>query len=92
MLPLGYVAVPFLIGSFSAGGGVDRHGFVLLTALYLGFMGRLVLKDFRDQYGDALYGKRTMLVRCGRARTCRVQRRVLDGRARSSRWACPATH
>jgi 4-hydroxybenzoate polyprenyltransferase len=70
MLPLGYVAVPFLIGSFSAGGGVDRRGFVLLTALYLGFMGRLVLKDFRDQYGDALYGKRTMLVRYGRARTC----------------------
>ena len=41
-----------------------------MAGLYLGFMGRLVLKDFRDVHGDRLYGKRTLLVRHGRTITC----------------------
>ena len=36
---------------------------------YLGFIGRIVLKDFRDLKGDALFGKRTFLVRHGRGPT-----------------------
>ncbi len=70
LLPLGYVAVPFLVGVFSSGSGVNGRGLVLAGGLYLGFMGRLALKDFRDQHGDRLYGKRTTLVRHGRASTC----------------------
>jgi hypothetical protein len=40
--------------------------------LYLGFIGRILLKDFRDVRGDALFGKRTFLVRHGRRATCSV--------------------
>ena len=70
LLPLGYVTVPYLTGASSSGAGVAELSPRLLIGLYLGFMGRLVLKDFRDQRGDRLYGKRTTLVRHGRARTC----------------------
>ena len=42
----------------------------LLAALYVGFVGRIVLKDFRDVVGDRLFGKRTFLVRHGRRTTC----------------------
>jgi len=44
----------------------------LLGGLYLGFVGRILLKDFRDVRGDALLGKRTFLVRHGRVPTCRL--------------------
>lgn len=70
LLPLGYVSVPFLVGAYAGSRTVDGRGVVLLAGLYLGFMGRLVLKDFRDEHGDRLYGKRTTLVRHGRVRTC----------------------
>jgi 4-hydroxybenzoate polyprenyltransferase len=70
LLPLGYVAVPYLLGAFSAGAGLGNLRPALLFGLYLGFMGRLALKDFRDERGDRLYGKRTTLVRHGRKRTC----------------------
>jgi 4-hydroxybenzoate polyprenyltransferase len=70
LLPLGYVAVPYLVGAASAGATVHRLHPVLLAGMYLGFMGRLALKDFRDEHGDRLYGKRTTLVRHGRERTC----------------------
>jgi 1,4-dihydroxy-2-naphthoate octaprenyltransferase len=43
---------------------------VLLTGLYVTLIGRILLKDFRDVRGDALYGKRTFLVRHGRRWTC----------------------
>ena len=44
----------------------------MLGGLYLGFTGRILLKDFRDVRGDALFGKRTFLVRRGRGPTCAV--------------------
>ena len=70
LLPLGYVTVPYLVGAFSAGATLHQLHPVLLAGMYLGFMGRLALKDFRDEHGDRLYGKRTTLVRHGRERTC----------------------
>jgi 4-hydroxybenzoate polyprenyltransferase len=42
-----------------------------LVGLYVGFIGRILLKDFRDLRGDAMFGKRTFLVRHGRQATCR---------------------
>ena len=47
-----------------------RGDIALLAGLYAGFVGRIVLKDFRDVRGDALFGKRTFLVRHGRRATC----------------------
>jgi 4-hydroxybenzoate polyprenyltransferase len=71
MLPACYVAVPYLDGVLAAGGAVTADDLLLLAGLYVGFIGRILLKDFRDLRGDALFGKRTFLVRHGRAVTCR---------------------
>lgn len=74
LLPACYVAVPFLLGLLAvrpAGGPAVRPAdLALLAGLYLGFIGRILLKDFRDVRGDALFGKRTFLVRHGRRVTC----------------------
>jgi 4-hydroxybenzoate polyprenyltransferase len=70
LLPLGYVAVPFLVGALSVRQSLDGRQLALLAGLYVTFMGRIVLKDFRDVTGDELYGKRTFLLRHGRQVTC----------------------
>jgi 4-hydroxybenzoate polyprenyltransferase len=72
VLPACYVAVPYLLGGFAVRDRVPVTDLVLLAGLYLGFIGRILLKDFRDVRGDALFGKRTFLVRHGRSRTCLV--------------------
>jgi 4-hydroxybenzoate polyprenyltransferase len=72
VLPACYVVVPYLDGYFAAGGSPAELDRTLLAGLYLGFLGRILLKDFRDVRGDALFGKRTFLVRHGRAATCCV--------------------
>ena len=68
MLPAVYVAVPYLLGIFAVRGSLHVADLALLAGLYAGFVGRIVLKDFRDVRGDALFGKRTFLVRHGPAR------------------------
>jgi 4-hydroxybenzoate polyprenyltransferase len=70
VLPGCYVGVPFLVGFSAAGAPFDPVVELTLGGLYLGFIGRLLLKDFRDVRGDELFGKRTFLVRRGRAWTC----------------------
>lgn len=72
VLPAGYVAVPFLIGLLSVRANVTLGDALLLVGLYVGFIGRILLKDFRDVRGDTLFGKRTFLVRHGRRATCIV--------------------
>jgi 4-hydroxybenzoate polyprenyltransferase len=69
-LPACYVAVPYLLGIFAVRAWVRPDDLTMLSGLYLGFIGRILLKDFRDVRGDALFGKRTFLVRHGRRRTC----------------------
>ncbi|MGH2689802.1 MAG: UbiA family prenyltransferase [Actinomycetota bacterium] len=69
-LPAAYVAVPYLVGVFAVRATLHRADLVLVGGLYIGFVGRILLKDFRDVRGDALFGKRTFLVRHGRRRTC----------------------
>jgi 4-hydroxybenzoate polyprenyltransferase len=70
LLPIGYVVVPLGVG-FTAGNGVWTETEVtILVGCSLGFIGRIVLKDFRDLEGDSLHGKRTFLVRYGRTSTC----------------------
>jgi 4-hydroxybenzoate polyprenyltransferase len=71
-LPACYVAVPYLLGLLAGAGSVRPGQLLLLVALYVGFIGRIILKDFRDVRGDALFGKRTFLVRRGRRATCQV--------------------
>lgn len=70
VLPACYVAVPFLVGVLAGRAAVRPGDLALLAGLYAGFVGRILLKDFRDVRGDALFGKRTFLVRHGRRWTC----------------------
>jgi 4-hydroxybenzoate polyprenyltransferase len=72
LLPCGYVAVPFLVGLFSVRSAIASRELVLLGGLYLTFIGRILLKDFRDVRGDAMFGKRTFLLRHGAERTCQA--------------------
>jgi 4-hydroxybenzoate polyprenyltransferase len=69
-LGIAYVIVPYSLGITAAGGSL-RHGASGLTcALFLFFAARILLKDFRDRIGDALYGKPTLLLRFGKTATC----------------------
>jgi 4-hydroxybenzoate polyprenyltransferase len=70
VLPACYVAVPYLIGVLSGRPNIHPADVTLLAGLYVVFIGRILLKDFRDVRGDALFGKRTFLVRHGRRWTC----------------------
>lgn len=70
LLPAGYVAVPYLLGICAVRAPRAGTDLALLAGLYVGFIGRILLKDFRDVRGDRLFGKRTFLVRHGRRRTC----------------------
>lgn len=70
VLPSCYVGVPFLAAIFAAGAAPRPNDLLTLAGLYLAFLGRIILKDFRDVRGDALFGKRTFLVRHGRRATC----------------------
>jgi 4-hydroxybenzoate polyprenyltransferase len=69
VLPGLFVGLPFALGVL-AGRALRTSDLVLLGGLYVGFIGRIVLKDFRDVVGDRLFGKRTFLVRHGRGVTC----------------------
>jgi 4-hydroxybenzoate polyprenyltransferase len=72
LLPAGFVAVPFILGLVAGDAPLLGRNAVLLAGLYVGFIARILLKDFRDVRGDALFGKRTFLVRHGREATCRT--------------------
>ncbi len=72
LLPIGYVLLPFLVGVWSINSTLTKNGWYILVALYISFIGRIILKDFRDIKGDKKYGKRTFLIRYGRKSTCIV--------------------
>ncbi len=69
-LAVAYVGVPYWVGVVVAGGNLGSLDLPLLAALYFLFVGRIILKDFRDKEGDALYGKPTFLLRYGKGTTC----------------------
>jgi 4-hydroxybenzoate polyprenyltransferase len=69
-LAVAYVGIPYWIGVVVTGDSLGVWDLPLLAALYLLFAGRIILKDFRDREGDALYGKPTFLLRFGKGITC----------------------
>ena len=71
-LAVAYVFVPYAIGIVAAHGGLEHAGTLLPCALFVLFVARIVLKDFRDREGDAVYGKPTLLLRFGKTATCAV--------------------
>jgi 4-hydroxybenzoate polyprenyltransferase len=69
-LGVAYVGIPYWVGVVAIGDGLRIWDLHLLAALFLLFAGRIILKDFRDREGDALYGKPTFLLRYGKRATC----------------------
>lgn len=72
LLPIDYVLLPFLICASLHPNGWNKPAGILLIGLYVSFIGRIILKDFRDIKGDTMYGKQTFLVRYGPKKTCEV--------------------
>jgi 4-hydroxybenzoate polyprenyltransferase len=71
-LAVAYVGIPYWVGVVVAEESLGRLDLPLVTALYLLFAGRIILKDFRDREGDAAYGKPTFLLEYGKRATCLV--------------------
>jgi 4-hydroxybenzoate polyprenyltransferase len=69
-LALAYVALPYALGVAIAGEGWDGRDVPLVAGLFVLFLARIVLKDFRDRLGDAAFGKPTLLLRLGKRATC----------------------
>jgi len=72
VLGIGYVLVPYLLGVTVAGSSPGASDLPFVVGLYALFVARIVLKDFRDREGDALYGRPTLLLRFGKGPTCAV--------------------
>jgi len=72
ILAVAYVIVPYGLGMLAAGGRLDTRDGLLAGALYMLFVSRINLKDFRDREGDAAFGKPTLLLAHGKAATCVV--------------------
>lgn len=71
LLTLAYVGIPFSLGLAVVGiGTLSKTQQLLPLALIIIFLGRIILKDFRDREGDAKYGKPTFLLRYGKKATC----------------------
>jgi 1,4-dihydroxy-2-naphthoate octaprenyltransferase len=72
VLAAAYVLVPYGLGMLAAGGKIDTTDGLLAAALYMLFVARINLKDFRDREGDAAFGKPTLLLAHGKTATCAV--------------------
>ena len=69
-LAVAYVGIPYWAGVVVVGESLLTSDLPLLTALYLLFASRIILKDFRDREGDAAFGKPTFLLKYGKKATC----------------------
>jgi 4-hydroxybenzoate polyprenyltransferase len=72
ILSVAYVVIPYWLGAVVAKSVIGKQELVFVLGLLSLFCGRIILKDFRDRKGDALYGKPTFLLRYGKTSTCVV--------------------
>ncbi len=70
LLPLGYVFLPFSLGYLSVTSGISSEALFVLGGLYLHFLSRIILKDYRDVKGDKAFGKKTFLLNRGNRAVC----------------------
>ena len=70
LLPIGYVLLPFSLGYLSITDKISSAGLLVLAGLYLHFLGRIILKDYRDIKGDKTFGKKTFLINHGNRAVC----------------------
>ncbi len=66
-----YTYYPLSLGFWSANGH-GEYPWILSIGIYLAFVARMLLKDFRDVRGDKQFGKITFLLRYGSKTTCLV--------------------
>ena len=71
-LAVAYVVIPYALGLVSEHREVGTGVLLVGAALVPLFLARIVLKDFRDREGDAIFGRRSILVLHGKAKTCAV--------------------
>jgi 4-hydroxybenzoate polyprenyltransferase len=90
VLGIGYVLVPYVLGVVVAGSTPGIADLPFAAALYALFLARIVLKDFRDRQGDALYGRPTLLLRFGKQATCLVSGAALGVGVATLVWTVPA--
>ncbi len=69
-LVAGYTVMPYLIGVAITGSSIGATDRLLLPSLYLLFLARISLKDFRDREGDAKNHKPTIILKYGKMVTC----------------------
>lgn len=69
-LGIAYVGIPFSLGIAIYGKAINQSDYYWFAGLYLMFVGRIILKDFRDRAGDKKYNKPTFLLRFGKGATC----------------------
>lgn len=72
LLPLGYVVLTFATGYGLSGWGYTIEAFIILVALYIHFLSRIILKDYRDVKGDKKFGKITYLIKHGNRKVCLI--------------------
>lgn len=72
ILSVAYVFVPYWLGTVVTNSTIQKQESLFIIGLLLIFFGRIILKDFRDRKGDALYGKPTFLLRYGKSATCGI--------------------
>jgi 4-hydroxybenzoate polyprenyltransferase len=69
VLAFAYVVLPYGIGLAASGIAVSQLDLRVAASFVVLFVGRMLLKDFRDRRGDAAFGKRTFLLAYGKSTT-----------------------
>jgi 4-hydroxybenzoate polyprenyltransferase len=69
VLAFAYVVLPYGIGLAASGLSLSQLDVRVTACFVVLFVGRMLLKDFRDQRGDAAFGKRTFLLAYGKSTT-----------------------
>lgn len=72
MLAFAYVALPYGCGIAAGGGRLTPLDLQAVVGFMVLFAGRMLLKDFRDRRGDAIFDKRTFLLTYGKPATLAV--------------------
>ena len=70
LLGIAYVGVPYALGIAITNSNATTNDILWFAGLYAIFIGRIILKDFRDRKGDSKYNKPTFLLRFGKKATC----------------------
>lgn len=72
VLAFAYVVLPYGIGLVAAGLAPDLFDARVIACFVVLFLGRMLLKDFRDRRGDAAFRKRTFLLAYGKPVTLAI--------------------